>query len=256
MHPVRRLLDPLLNLAFAAPLASPGFGPHAAGWWEADGPVAPLHRLNPVRLAYLKDAICAASGRDPRQAAPLMGLGILDIGCGGGLVTEPLARLGAAVTGLDASPELIAVARDHAANSGLDIAYRADLSDVLVAEQKTYDVVLALEVIEHVDDPDILLADINALLRPDGVAILSTLNRTPPSWAKGIIAAEYVLRWVTVGTHDWRRFLKPSELARRAQDAALRPTATMGLHYDVLRREFALRADRLEVNYFMVLRHA
>ncbi len=234
----------------------PDFGRHAADWWDADGPMAPLHRLNPVRLTYIRDVVCRHFDRLPAQSQSFNGLNLLDIGCGGGLVTEPITRLVGTVTGIDASAELIATAHDHAVANGLTIGYRAVLSDALVKMKKTYDVVLALEVIEHVDDPDALLRDIANLLKPGGIAIVSTPNRTSQSYLKVILAAEYLVRWVPPGTHEWQRFLQPHELADKARQHNLQPVETMGLHYDLLQRAFRLRADRLEVNYFMVLRHA
>lgn len=248
-----RFANPLKILTSAPDAAD--FGLHAADWWDVDGPMAPLHRLNPTRLAYLKQVICTHFNRPTNALQPFESLTVLDIGCGGGLVSEPLARLGAQVTGVDASAELIAIARDHATAHGLAIAYEAILSDVLVKRQQTYDVVLALEVIEHVADADAFLRNIKALLKPQGVAILSTLNRTPQSYLKGILAAEYLVRWVPRGTHDWSQFRKPSELVQQAADAGLQATATMGLHYDLWARRFELRSDRVEVNYFMVLNH-
>lgn len=242
--------------AGSEPGSDAGFGQHAAGWWDADGPMAPLHRLNPVRLKYIKDAVCRTLGIVPAGQKPFKNLKIIDIGCGGGLVTEPLARLGGTVTGIDASPELIAIATDHAMAQGLEIDYRAVLSSELVKQRQTFDVVTALEVIEHVDDPQSLLNDIAKLLKPGGVAILSTPNRTPQSFLKGIIAAEYIARWVPRGTHDWNRFIKPSELVTMAEAAGLRATDTMGLHYRLLQNDFILSSDRLDVNYLMVLRHA
>ncbi|HEY1096607.1 MAG TPA: bifunctional 2-polyprenyl-6-hydroxyphenol methylase/3-demethylubiquinol 3-O-methyltransferase UbiG [Alphaproteobacteria bacterium] len=235
---------------------APSFGDHAAKWWDSDGPMAPLHRLNPVRLDYVKEILCAHFNRDADQPQPLKGLRLLDIGCGGGLMTEPLTRLGADITGIDASAELIAVARKHAQQQGLTIDYQDVLSSVLVKDKQKFDAVLALEVIEHVDNPAELLADINALLKKNGVAILSTLNRTAKSFLGGIVAAEYLLRWVPRGTHAWDHFMKPSELATLAHQANLNPVATMGLHYQPLQQTFTLQADKLDINYFMVLAHA
>lgn len=232
------------------------FDQHAAQWWDSQGPMAPLHKINPIRMDYVKQVLCRHFGRDGTQNRPLAGLHILDIGCGGGLVCEALTRLGASVTGIDRGAALIAVAQDHAAQQGLSISYEAVLSQVLIERGMSYDAVLALEVIEHVDAPQDLLRDIAQLLEPDGVAIISTLNRTAASFMGGIVAAEYVLRWVPRGTHQWTRFLKPHELAAHAAQAGLRATDTMGLHYHPMQRRFALNAERLEINYFMVFQHA
>lgn len=248
-----RFANPLRMLTTSD--AQDDFGRHAADWWDADGPMAPLHRLNPTRIAYLKQVLCRHFRHAADVPKPFESLSLLDIGCGGGLVAEPLARLGGTVTGIDASDELIAIAQDHARAQGLAIDYQPVLSDALVSQRKTYDVVLALEVIEHVDDPAAFLRDIKALLKPKGIAVLSTLNRTPQSYLKAIVAAEYIVRWVPAGTHQWSQFLKPSELAAQAAAAGLTATETMGLHYDLLDRRFELRSDRVEVNYFMVLQH-
>jgi 2-polyprenyl-6-hydroxyphenyl methylase/3-demethylubiquinone-9 3-methyltransferase len=231
------------------------FDRHAAQWWDSQGPMAPLHKINPTRMDYVKKVLCRHFGRDVTQAQPLADLHILDIGCGGGLVCESLTRLGAKVTGIDSGSLLIDVARDHAAQQGLDIAYQAVLSDALVTRGLTFDVVLALEVIEHVAVPQDLLRDMAQLLKSDGVAVISTLNRTPASFMGGIVAAEYILRWVPRGTHQWHRFIKPHELAEQAMQAGLCATETMGLHYHVLDQTFHLDADKLDINYFMAFRH-
>ncbi len=223
----------------------------AAAWWDAAGEAAPLHRLNPCRLDYLAAQIAAQFGRDPRAPAPFAGLALLDVGCGGGLVAEPMARLGAAVTGVDAGETAIAVARAHAAAAGLEIAYRACAAEALVAEGAVFDVTLALEVVEHVADPEALLRALAALTRPGGLVILSTLNRTAASFAKAVVGAEWLLRWLPVGTHDWRRFLTPDELAGAAVRAGLAPVDRSGMVYSPLTGRWRLDGADLSVNYLL-----
>ncbi|MCB1563842.1 MAG: bifunctional 2-polyprenyl-6-hydroxyphenol methylase/3-demethylubiquinol 3-O-methyltransferase UbiG [Alphaproteobacteria bacterium] len=217
-------------------------------WWEEDGPFAPLHRLNPTRLSYLKAQICARFCRNTDSLRPFEGLRVLDIGCGGGLVCEPLTRLGASVTGIDADAQALNTAQDHAISSGLDISYKQKLAEEL---RDRYDVVLALEIAEHVPDLTAFVESCARLLEPSGLAIFSTLNRTPKSFALGIIAAEYVLRWVPQGTHHWKNFVRPSELARAARHAGLRPEDVTGLIFNPLKRDFTLSRRDLDVNYFM-----
>lgn len=217
-------------------------------WWEEDGPFAPLHRLNPARISYLKTQICARFGRDTDSPSPFEDLRILDIGCGGGLVCEPLTRLGASVTGIDADAKALNVAQCHARAAGLDIRYEQKLAEDV---RERYDIVLALEIAEHVPDLTAFVESCARLLEPGGIAIFSTLNRTPKSFALGIVAAEYVLRWVSPGTHHWKRFVRPSELARAARHAGLRPEDVTGLIFNPLERNFTLSRRDLDVNYFM-----
>ncbi len=231
------------------------FAKDSSHWWDEDGPFRPLHRLNPVRLQYFKDRICGHFGRDARSLQPYKGLSILDIGCGGGLVCEPMARLGADVTGIDADANAIAVATDHGAQAGLIIAYRAASTDDLIAlppkNKPTFDVVLALEIIEHVTDVDKFVEDCVDLCAPGGIVIFSTLNRTPRSFLLGKIAAEYILGWVPKGTHDWKKFVKPSELSRAARNADVKIANIEGLVFDPFTREFKRSAHDLGVNYFL-----
>ena len=220
-------------------------------WWNPAGPMAALHGLNPTRLAWMRAAIVAHFGRDAKGAAPpLAGLTVLDIGCGGGLVAEPLARLGAVVTGLDPAPESIAVARAHAEATGARLAYRAGLAEDLVAESARFDVVTALEVVEHVADLRAFVAAAAAAAKPGGLVLLSTLNRTLKSFALAIVGAEYVLGWVAKGTHRWEQFVTPAELAAAFEAAGCRETARRGIVYDLPRRDWRLSAD-VGVNYFM-----
>lgn len=225
------------------------FSAIAAEWWDPTGKFRPLHRLNPVRLAYIRDAVCRQFGRDPQAERPLAGLRLLDIGCGGGLVSEPLARLGAEVLGIDAGESMVRTAAAHAAETGTPVDYRATTAEALAAAGERFDVVLALEVVEHVADVPLFLASCASLLAPGGLLFLSTLNRTPKAFALAIVGAEYLLRWLPRGTHDWRKFLRPSELA-----AALRPHGLAfgdlaGIVYDPFAESFRLAPRDLDVNY-------
>lgn len=209
-------------------------------WWDADGPMAPLHKLNPVRVAYIRDRACERFGRDSRTPRPLEGLSVLDIGCGGGLLAEPLTRLGAAVTGIDPLEVSIETARWHAEEVGLPITYRATSLEAVAASGERFDLVIASEVIEHVPDVSSFLAAMAAVTRPGGLIVLTTLSRTTMSFLKAIVGAEYVLGWLPRGTHDWRRFLRPAELARHLREAGLRPSHLVGIGYDAGRDSFML----------------
>lgn len=224
------------------------FSKDSSQWWDENGPFAPLHRLNPVRMSYIKQQICAHYDRDVNGLDALKGLDILDVGCGGGLVCEPLARLGANTTGADADVNAIEVAKAHAKESGLKIKYENKPAEDI---QKKFDVVLALEIIEHVKEPAAFVESISKLVKPGGLVIFSTLNRNPKSFLLGIIAAEYILRWVPKGTHSWNKFIKPSELSRFARSADLKPHDVTGLIFNPLKDEFSLSKKDLDVNYLM-----
>jgi len=219
----------------------------AATWWDENGPMRPLHRINPVRLAFLRDHLAAHFGRDPRAHRPFAGLTLLDIGCGAGLLTEPMARLGFAVTGIDAAAKNVEAARRHAATMGLEIDYRA-----LAPEEMTgpFDAVLAMEVVEHVADVPAFVAALAGLVRPGGAVLGSTINRTAKAFALAVVGAEYVLRWLPRGTHDWRKFLRPSEFASAMRAARIDPLAFEGLGYDLLQDRW-LRTRSLDVNYMV-----
>jgi 2-polyprenyl-6-hydroxyphenyl methylase/3-demethylubiquinone-9 3-methyltransferase len=219
-------------------------------WWDAKGPMAPLHKLNPVRIAYIRDRACARFGRDPRSLRPLDGLRVLDVGCGGGLLAEPLARLGADVTGIDPLPESIATARWHAEEVGVEVAYEATTLEEVVDAGRRFDLVIASEVVEHVPDLAGFLAALAAAIRPGGLAVLSTVSRTPESFLKAIVGAEYILGWLPRGTHDWRRFVRPAELARHLRAQGLRPTHVSGIGYDGATDSFRLTRDP-GVNYLL-----
>jgi len=223
----------------------------AEEWWDPKGKFAPLHRLNPVRLGYIRDRAAAHWRRDPLSGAPLEGLSLLDIGCGGGLLCEPMARLGAAVTGIDAAERNIATARRHAEGQGLAIDYRETTAEALAAEGRQFDIVLALEIIEHVADIDLFLRSCGQLTKPGGLVFLSTLNRTAKAWALAIAGAEYVLRWLPRGTHDWRKFLKPSEAVRGLRSAGVETQEIVGVVYSPLSRAWSLNKRDLDVNYML-----
>lgn len=231
----------------------------AADWWSLDGPMHALHRMNPVRLAWLRDHIAVhfplADGaiRNPADEGVLSGLRILDIGCGGGILSESLARLGATVTGLEPSERNRAIARDHAAGEGLSIDYRADTAEEMAAAGHTFDAVCAMEVVEHVTDPAAFLTAAGALVRPGGLFFASTLNRTLKSFGLAIIGAEYILRWVPQGTHQWEKFVTPAELDAWVREAGLHPSATSGIVFNPLLNAWRLSGDT-SVNYMLAAR--
>jgi 2-polyprenyl-6-hydroxyphenyl methylase/3-demethylubiquinone-9 3-methyltransferase len=220
----------------------------ASEWWDVDGPLKPLHKLNPTRISYIKRQICDHFDRDYEDFSAFEGLSILDIGCGGGLMCEPLTRLGGQVTGIDAGEKAIEIAKSHAADNNLDIKYLCETSD---QHNEKYDVVLALEILEHVDHVDQFVQSVLKCTKPDGLVIFSTLNRTPKSFALGIVAAEYILRWLPRGTHDWKKFIKPSELARHVNANQFTPKDITGLTYNPLLDQFSLSQKDIDVNYFM-----
>jgi 2-polyprenyl-6-hydroxyphenyl methylase/3-demethylubiquinone-9 3-methyltransferase len=220
----------------------------AAEWWDAKGEFRALHRIGPARLAFLRDELVRHFGRAAAGLRPLQELTVLDVGCGGGLIAEPLTRLGAQVTGLDPAAETIEAARRHAAGQGLAIDYRAGRIEDLAAEGATFDAVVCLEVVEHVPDPAAFLKTAAALVRPGGLMLLSTINRTMKAYLLAIIGAEYVLRWLPVGTHQWDRFVTPEELARYLEAAGLRRPVCQGLVYNPLSDAWSVGADT-DVNY-------
>lgn len=217
-------------------------------WWDEEGPFKPLHLLNPVRLSYFKEQICTHYNKDLTNPAPYSGLDMLDVGCGGGLVCEGLARLGANVTGIDADENAIHVAKDHAEQSSLTIKYECGAAEDL---KQQYDVVFALEIIEHVDNTDLFVKTILNLCKPDGIVIFSTLNRTLKSYALGIIAAEHILRWVPQGTHHWKKFVKPSELTGLIRKNGGQAKDLSGLVFNPFKQDFSLDKTDVAVNYFL-----
>jgi 2-polyprenyl-6-hydroxyphenyl methylase/3-demethylubiquinone-9 3-methyltransferase len=223
----------------------------AGEWWDENGALRPLHKLNPARIGYLKAQICVQFRRDAESFTPLTGLTLADIGCGGGLVTEPMCRLGATVTGVDAAKDNIKIAKQHAQSHGLDIDYQATTVEALAQKKQQFDVVLALEIIEHVSDPALFLESCAALVKKNGLLIVSTLNRTPKSFLLGIVAAEYILRWVPAGTHQWQKFRKPSEIALPLQSHGMTVGDISGLVYHPLIDQFRIDKNDLAVNYFL-----
>jgi len=226
------------------------FGALADRWWAPDGEFAALHKLNPVRLAYIRDAAIAHFSLESDTLRPLEGLKVLDVGCGGGLLCEPLARMGAEITGIDASDQGIEAARDHAGKVGLAINYRHLTAEALADEGETYDIVLAMEILEHVADIDAFVATCSSLVKPDGLLFAATLNRTPKSYAAAIVAAEYLLRWVPRGTHDWKKFVKPSELARGLRGSGLDVRDITGVTLDGRTGDWVTTEDT-SVNYML-----
>ncbi len=220
-------------------------------WWDPNGKFAPLHRLNPVRIGYVRDRVAAHWGRDALNGEPLQGLSLLDIGCGGGLLSEPMCRLGATVTGVDASDRNIATASLHAGRQDLTIDYRQGTAEALAESGAQFDVVLALEIVEHVADVDLFLRSCGRMVKPGGLLFLSTLNRTAKAWALAIAGAEYVLGWLPRGTHDWKKFLKPSEVARGLRAGGIEPQEVVGVVYAPLSRKWSLNRNDLDVNYML-----
>jgi 2-polyprenyl-6-hydroxyphenyl methylase / 3-demethylubiquinone-9 3-methyltransferase len=220
----------------------------AETWWDSRGPMRALHKFNPVRLAYIRDEACRRFDRDPKGVRPLEGLSILDVGCGGGLLCEPLARLGAVVTGLDPAAANIAVAKRHAAHSGIPVGYRSETVESVVARGERFDVVLAMEVVEHVTDVPAFVRACGAAVKPGGILIMATLNRTLRAFALAIVGAEYVLGWLPRGTHQWEKFVTPDELGMAVDAAGLSVVEVRGVVYNPLRDQWTLARDT-SVNY-------
>lgn len=226
------------------------FSAIADEWWDPDGKFKPLHRFNPIRLQYIRDRLCAQFGRDTQSLRPFDGLRFLDVGCGGGLISEPLSRMGADVTGIDASDRNVGTARVHAEQSGLDIDYRVTTVEQLAAMGDTFDAVISMEVVEHVADVDLFLDGCATLMDANGAIVLATLNRTPKSFAFGIVGAEYIMRWLPRGTHDWKKFVRPSELARGLRRNRVSVDDISGLTFNPLSGEWKISND-VSVNYVL-----
>jgi 2-polyprenyl-6-hydroxyphenyl methylase/3-demethylubiquinone-9 3-methyltransferase len=247
-----------LSQTLAGPDAAPGpsvdpaeiarFAAMADEWWDPSGKFKPLHKFNPVRLGYIRDRIAQHFGRDPLAAKPLAGLRLLDIGCGGGLIAEPMARLGATVVAIDASAKNIGIASNHAARMGLAIDYRHATAEDLVAAGEQFDAVLSLEVVEHVADVNGFLGSCGALVRPGGALVVATLNRTPKAFLLAIVGAEYVLGWLPRGTHEWKKFVRPGEIADALRAPGLAVTHMTGVAFNPVLDTWRLARD-LDVNY-------
>jgi 2-polyprenyl-6-hydroxyphenyl methylase/3-demethylubiquinone-9 3-methyltransferase len=261
---VAGLLNPRLGLNsrtdmadFAPPDSSvdPGevakFSAIAAEWWDPTGKFAPLHKFNPVRLAFIRSQAARHFGRDQQSLRPFEGVSLLDIGCGGGLLSEPMARLGFAVTGADVSEKNIGTAKTHAAQSGLAIDYRMASAEALAAQGHAFDIVLNMEVVEHVADVPAYLAACSRLVKPGGLTFVATLNKTLKSLAMAKIGAEYLLGWLPRGTHDWNRFIAPARLKSLLEESGLTVLKTQGVSFDPLAWEWHLSSD-VDVNYMIV----
>jgi 2-polyprenyl-6-hydroxyphenyl methylase/3-demethylubiquinone-9 3-methyltransferase len=249
-------LEPSPSRPVAPPVAASSLDPAevekfsalAAEWWNPEGKFAVLHKFNPVRLAYVREQLTARFGRDPFHRRPYEGLSFLDIGCGGGLLSEPMARLGAEVTGIDPSERNIGTARHHAEAQALSIDYRVGTAEALAGDGRRFDVILNMEVIEHVLDPAAFMATCASLLKPGGFMVVSTINRTLASFALAIVGAEYVLGWLPRGTHHWEKFITPEEMETMFVDAGLRPVDCVGVVYSPLSGSWSRSANR-SVNY-------
>ena len=218
----------------------------AAEWWDEKGKFAPLHRINPKRIEFIRDEIYSHF-----KVESLEGLSLIDIGCGGGLVSEPMCRLGAKVTGIDGGEKNVKTATAHAQGSGLKIDYQATTAEALAEQGKQFDIVLALEIVEHVANVPLFLESVAKLVKPGGILIMSTLNRTLKSYALAIVGAEYVLRWLPRGTHEWNKFLKPSEIIQPLTSHGLQHRTSKGMVMNPLSWEWSMSDTDLDVNYYV-----
>ena len=224
------------------------FSSIANKWWDPDGPFKPLHNLNPTRILYIKNTLCDYYKINSKEAKPLRGLRILDIGCGGGLLTEPMARLGGKVVGVDPSEKNISVAKNHLSQTNLNVDYINSTAEQLVEWGEKFDVILNMEVIEHVQNIEIFISSCQSLLNPGGIMFVATLNRTLKSYIFAIIGAEYILRWLPKGTHNWNNFVKPSELRRYCLKSGLIPKDFKGMTFSPIENSWSI-TNNLAVNY-------
>jgi 2-polyprenyl-6-hydroxyphenyl methylase/3-demethylubiquinone-9 3-methyltransferase len=231
------------------------FSALAAEWWDPRGNMAVLHKFNPVRLGFIKAAMCQQFGRDDRRLDALSGLRVLDIGCGAGILSEPLARLGALVVGADPSVPNIEAAKLHAADAGVTVDYRATIAEALADEGERFDVVLAMEVVEHVADLGLFIRRCAEMVKPGGIMITATINRSLKSFAFAIVGAEYVLRWLPRGTHQWDKFVTPNELEAILERHGLAATDETGVIYNPIADRWQLSTD-MDVNYMVVAERA
>ncbi|MEN3931664.1 bifunctional 2-polyprenyl-6-hydroxyphenol methylase/3-demethylubiquinol 3-O-methyltransferase UbiG [Microvirga sp. W0021] len=226
------------------------FAKLAETWWDPKGPMKPLHKFNPLRIQYLRDAICTHFNRDVKSAQPLDGLRIIDIGCGAGMLSEPLARLGATVVGIDPAEKNVFIARAHAEGNGVTVSYVAETIEDVVARGETFDIVLAMEVVEHVADVPTFMKSCCTAVKPGGLLFMATLNRTMRSFALAIVGAEYVLRWLPRGTHQWEKFVTPDELTSAIKANGVDIKEVRGVVYNPLRDQWSLSNDTA-VNYLV-----
>ena len=231
------------------------FSALAAEWWDPRGKMAPLHKFNPVRLGYIRDRAAERFSRDPKRLDCLKGLRVLDIGCGGGILSEPLARLGATMVGADPSRTNIEAATHHAGQSGLDIDYRCTTAEDLAAARERFDIVLAMEVVEHVADVSLFVESCALMVKPGGLMIAATLNRTLKAFALAIVGAEYILRWLPRGSHQWDKFVTPNELEIAIEQGGLRVFDEQGVVYDIFADRWQLSTDT-DVNYMLAAERA
>lgn len=227
------------------------FSAMAAEWWDPTGKFKPLHKINPVRLAYIRDKVSAHYGRDPKAHRPLEGFRVLDIGCGGGLLSEPVARMGASVLGADASEKNIKIAMTHSAQSGVEVDYRAVTAEALAAAGETFDVVLNMEVVEHVADVEFFLSTCASMVRPGGLMLVSTINRTMKAAALAIVGAEYVLRWLPRGTHQYEKLVRPEEIEGPLAQSGMGVVEMKGVFFNPLQNQWNLSSD-IDVNYMVL----
>lgn len=231
------------------------FSAMAEEWWDPTGKFKPLHKFNPVRLSYIKKEVCRQFGRDPNAADAFKGLRFLDIGCGGGLLSEPMARLGAEVVGADPSETNIEIAKLHMKSSGLEIDYRAETAEALAAAGETFDVVLNMEVVEHVADVPLFLEATSSMVRPGGMMFVATINRTLKAYALAIVGAEYVLRWLPKGTHSYEKLVRPSEIEQPLEAAGMTIVDRSGVSYNPITDTWAQSRD-MDVNYMLLAERA